>query len=187
MQKRKLGKSNLEVSALGWLHGMSFSTARQRQAGDDLSLRAAVEEASHSSTPRSLRAVLERGTRGEASLPSASSGDRTKSGLTSVPISIPRDDGCAGPEQSARAHQGGRRGSLKRLKIETSTCSISIGLTERGYRRRSWSCKDLIHGARSSTSVFLKQRADDPSRTRSPAAHCSPDEYSLWTRTLKRK
>ncbi len=114
MQKRKLGNSGLEVSALGLgCMGMSFSYGPPKDKQEMTTLlRAAVERGiTFFDTAEVYGPFLNEELVGEALAPFR---DRvviaTKFGFDLSPIRSPREAGLAGPEQPARAHQASRRG-----------------------------------------------------------------------------
>ena len=178
MQKRKLGKSNLEVSAIGLgCMGMSFGYG---PAGDKQEMIAAASGGRRTRRHllrhrRSLRSVHERRTRGRSprSVPRAS-GDRhqvrvqarsakpaNRSGLDSRPEHI---------KEVAEA-------SLKRLKTD---------VIDLFYQHRvdpnvpiedvAGAVKDLIQEGK--VKHFGLSEAgvqDDSSRTCGPAGHCTPE------------
>ena len=118
MQKRKLGNSNLEVSAIGLgCMGMSFGYGpARRQAGDDLSDSDSRRTRHHILRyRRSLWSVHERRTRGRSpcSLPWASSDRHQVRVQDSMPMGN-RLDWIAGPSTSSRVADA----SLKRLKVD---------------------------------------------------------------------
>ena len=112
MQKRKLGKSNLEVSALGLgCMGMSFSYGPPKDKQEMTSLlRAAVERGvTFFDTAEVYGPFTNEELVGEALAPFREQVViATKFGFD-LSGSDPRGHGCAGPEQPAGAHQAGRR------------------------------------------------------------------------------
>ena len=141
MQKRKLGKSNLEVSALGLgCMGMSFSYGPPKDKQEMISLlRAAVERGiTFFDTAEVYGPFTNEELVGEALAPFR---DQvviaTKFGFdTSVD---PRAMKGGGPGLNSRPEHIKQvaEGSLKRLKVEPSTCSISTGST-RTCRSKTW-------------------------------------------------
>ncbi len=115
MQKRKLGKSGLEVSALGLgCMGMSFSYGPPKDKQEMTSLlRAAVERGiTFFDTAEVYGPFLNEELVGEALAPFRKQVViATKFGFDLSPDFDPaRDEGFAGSEQPAGAHQAGRRG-----------------------------------------------------------------------------
>src|SRR5947209_6999951 len=111
MQKRKLGKSNLEVSAIGLgCMGMSFSYGPPKDKQEMTALlRDAVERGVTFFDTAEVWPLLERRTRGRSprALPQAS-GDRHQIRVRSERQRHAAR--CARPEQSAGAHQASGRG-----------------------------------------------------------------------------
>ena len=135
MQKRKLGNSGLEVSALGLgCMGMSFSYGPPKDKQEMTSLlRAAVERGiTFFDTAEVYGPFMNEELVGEALAPFREQVViATKFGFDLTPDFDPRaDEGLAGPEQPAGAHQAGRRGLAQAAQGRCrSTCSISIGWT----------------------------------------------------------
>jgi aryl-alcohol dehydrogenase-like predicted oxidoreductase len=163
MQKRKLGKSNLEVSAIGLgCMGMSFSYGPPNDKKDMTSLlHAAVDRGSRfSHTAEVYGPYLNEEPVGEALAPFR---DQviiaTKFGFDVSPDKDPRAMKGAPPGVNSRREQIKRavEGSLKRLKIDT---------IELLYQHRvdphvpiedvAGTVKELIHAGRSSTSACPK-------------------------------
>ena len=119
MQKRKLGKSNLEVSAVGLgCMGMSFSYGPPKDKQEMIALlRAAVERGvTFFDTAEVYGPFTNEELVGEALAPFREQVViATKFGFELIPTASGRS---GGPEQPAGAHQAGRRGSLKRLRID---------------------------------------------------------------------
>jgi aryl-alcohol dehydrogenase-like predicted oxidoreductase len=130
MQKRKLGKSNLEVSAIGLgCMGMSFSYGPPKDKQEMTALlRAAVERGvTFFDTAEVYGPFTNEELVGEALAPFRKQVViATKFGFD---LSGSDNRPGGGLEQPARAHQAGVEGSLKRLKVETLICSTSIALT----------------------------------------------------------
>ena len=112
MQKRKLGKSGLEVSALGLgCMGMSFGYGPAADKQEMISLiRTAVERGvTFFDTAEVYGPFTNEELVGEALAPFREQVViATKFGFE--PCRSQGDEGCAGPEQPAGAHQAGRRG-----------------------------------------------------------------------------
>ena len=161
MQKRKLGKSNLEVSALGLgCMGMSFSYGppKDKQEMTSASPRRRGTRRHVLRHRRGLRPVHERRACGRSprSLPQAS-GDRHQIRVRpQSQFRSPRDEGCAGTEQPAGAHQAGRRGLAQAAQGRDHRPALSApGRPGRADRRRGGSGKGTDPSrARSSTSAF---------------------------------
>ena len=181
MQKRKLGKSDLEVSALGLgCMGMSFSYGPPKDKQEMTSLlRAAVERGvTFFDTAEVYGPFTNEELVGEALAPFREQVViATKFGFDLSPIRSPRDEGRAGPEQSAGAHQAGRRGLAQAAQGRV------IDLL---YQHRvdpnvpiedvAGAVKELIQaGQGQALRPFRSRRADDPSRARRPAGHRAPE------------
>jgi len=134
MQKRKLGKSNLEVSALGLgCMGMSFSYGPPKDKQEMTSLlRAAVERGiTFFDTAEVYGPYLNEELVGEALAPFRKQVViATKFGFDLSPDLDPRGiRGAPGLDSRPERIKQAVEGSLKRLKVASSTCFISIGLT----------------------------------------------------------
>ena len=174
MQKRKLGKSNLEVSAIGLgCMGMSFSYGPPKDKQEMTTLlHAAVERGiTFFDTAEVYGPFLNEELVGEALAPFRGQVViATKFGFDLSPKSILAAKGCAGREQPAEHIKQAVEGSLKRLKVET------IDLL---YQHRvdpnvpiedvAGAVKDLIQQARSSTSACPK-RAQKPFAAHTPCS-----------------
>ena len=138
MQKRKLGKSGLEVSALGLgCMGMSFGYGPAADKQEMISLiRAAVERGiTFFDTAEVYGPFTNEELVGEALAPFREQVViATKFGFKLDPNT--RQAGRAG--QPARAHQGGRRGVAQATaRPMSSICSIST-VSTRTCRSRTW-------------------------------------------------
>ena len=181
MQKRKLGNSNLEVSALGLgCMGMSFSYGPPKDKQEMTSLlRAAVERGvTFFDTAEVYGPFTNEELVGEALAPF-----REQVVIaTKFGFDLERHDnaaGCGGPEQPAGAHQAGRRGLAQAAQGRDHRPALSApGRPERADRRRGRGGEGTDPGrARSSTSAFPKRacrRSAAPTRSsRSPPSRAN--------------
>ena len=139
MQKRKLGKSNLEVSAIGLgCMGMSFGYGPAADKQEMISLiRTAVERGvTFFDTAEVYGPFTNEELVGEALAPFREQVViATKFGFKLDPDGGPR---WVGPGQPAGAHQGGRRGARSSgSRSMPSICSISTAST-RTCRSKTW-------------------------------------------------
>jgi aryl-alcohol dehydrogenase-like predicted oxidoreductase len=143
MQKRKLGKSNLEVSALGLgCMGMSFSYGAAHDKQEMIALiRAAVERGiTFFDTAEVYGPFTNEELVGEAlGAGAGSGGDRDE-------VRVRNESRRAGQElawfeQQARAHQAGGRGIAEAAQDrELSICFISISVDPERADRRGGRC-----------------------------------------------
>ena len=181
MQKRKLGKSNLEVSALGLgCMGMSFSYGPPKDKQEMTSLlRAAVERGvTFFDTAEVYGPFTNEELVGEALAPFREQVViATKFGFDLEPVSIHAAEARPGLNSRPEHIKQAVEGSLKRLKIET------IDLL---YQHRvdpdvpiedvAGAVKELIQaGQGQALRPFRSGRADDPPCARRPAGHRPPE------------
>ena len=181
MQKRKLGKSNLEVSALGLgCMGMSFSYGPPKDKQEMTSLlRAAVERGvTFFDTAEVYGPFTNEELVGEALAPFRKQVViATKFGFDLNPDSDPRGQGAPGLNSRPEHIKQAVEGSLKRLKVET------IDLL---YQHRvdpdvpiedvAGAVKELIRaGQGQALRPFRSRRANDPPCARGPAGHRPPE------------
>jgi aryl-alcohol dehydrogenase-like predicted oxidoreductase len=137
MQKRKLGKSNLEVSALGFgCMGLSFGYGPASDKKEAIALiRSAVERGvTFFDTAEVYGPFTNEELVGEALAPFRNKVViATKFGFSNAP-----EGNAAGLEVGIRTHQGSRRSLAQAPQgPRSSTCSISIGLI-RKCRSKKW-------------------------------------------------
>ena len=179
MQKRKLGKSNLEVSALGLgCMGMSFSYGPPKDKQEMISLlRTAVDRGvTFFDTAEVYGPFTNEELVGEALAPVreqvviATKFGFDLSGADHRP-------GAAGPEQPAGAHQAGRRGLAQAAQGRDDRPALSApGRSERADRRRGGRGEGPDPaGQGQALRPVRSRRADDPSRPRGPAGHRPPE------------
>ena len=182
MQKRKLGKSNLEVSALGLgCMGMSFSYGPPKDKQEMTALlRAAVERGiTFFDTAEVYGPFTNEELVGEALAPFRKQVViATKFGFDLSPDCDPRGmKGAPGLNSRPEHIKQAVEGSLKRLKVET------IDLL---YQHRvdpdvpiedvAGAVKELIRaGQGQALRPFRSGRANDPPRARGPAGHRAPE------------
>ena len=181
MQKRKLGKSNLEVSALGLgCMGMSFSYGPPKDKQEMTSLlRAAVERGiTFFDTAEVYGPFTNEELVGEALAPFREQVViATKFGFDLSPVSTTRAEARPGLNSRPEHIKQAVEGSLKRLKIDV------IDLL---YQHRvdpnvpiedvAGAVKELIQaGQGQALRPFRSGRADDPPRPRGPAGHRPPE------------
>ncbi len=179
MQKRKLGKSNLEVSALGLgCMGMSFSYGPPKDKQEMTALlRAAVERGiTFFDTAEVYGPFLNEELVGEALAPFR----KQVVIATKFGFDLSGSDhrpGAAGLNSRPEHIKQAVEGSLKRLKVDV------IDLL---YQHRvdpnvpiedvAGAVKDLIQaGQGQALRPFRSRRANHPPRARGPAAHCAPE------------
>ena len=171
MQKRKLGRSNLEVSALGLgCMGMSFGSVRRRTGSRaSRSFTQPSSAASRSSTPpkcmdrsrtRNWSVKRSRPSRERLRSPPSSAFVSTRTASRSVSTAGPSTSG--GGRSLAEAAQG--RGD--RLVLSASRRS---GRADRGRRRDGEGTDSRRQGE--ALRSFRSRCADDPSRPRGAAGH----------------
>ena len=174
MQKRKLGNSNLEVSAIGLgCMGMSFGYGPAGDKQEMIALiRSAVEQGvTFFDTAEVYGPFTNEELVGEALAPFRRQVViATKFGFDSIPTR--RQAGR--PEQPARAHQAGGRGLAQAAQDRCrSICSTSIAST-RTCRSRTWpgAVKELIQAGKVKHFGLSEAGArNHPPRARRPAGH----------------
>ena len=193
MQKRKLGNSNLEVSALGLgCMGMSFSYGPPKDKPEMTALiRAAVERGITFFDTAEVYGPLHQrriGGRSPRPFPQAG-GDRDQIWLRSQLIATRRDEGAPGLNSRARAHQASRRGLTKAAQGRCHRPALSAprrpGCADRGCRG---SGERFDSGkARSSISAFPR-RAFRPSAAPTPSSRSPRSKANIrcGARTRKR-
>ncbi len=177
MQKRKLGKSGLEVSAIGLgCMGLSFGYGPAVAKEDGITLiRAAVERGvTFFDTAEVYGPFTNEELVGEALAPFR---DQVVI-ATKFGFDIDPDDGqAAGPEQPAGAHQAGRRG-LAQAAADRRHRSVlpAPRRPERADRGRGRRGEGADPGRQGQALRPVRAgRADDPSRARGPAGHGGPE------------
>ena len=175
MQKRKLGKSGLEVSALGLgCMGMSFGYGPAKDKKEMISLlHAAVERGiTFFDTAEIYGPFTNEELLGEALAPFRGQVViATKFGFDLSPIWTPRDDGLGWPEQSAGAHQAGRRGLAQASQGRCHRSALPApGRPQRTHRRRCRHGEGTDPGGQSQAlRPFRGRRPDHPPRPCRPA------------------
>ena len=179
MQKRKLGKSNLEVSALGLgCMGMSFSYGPPKDKQEMIALlRAAVERGvTFFDTAEVYGPFTNEELVGEALAPFrkqvviATKFGFDLSGTDHRP-------GAAGLNSRPEHIKQAVEGSLKRLKVETHRPALPAPRRpERADRRRGGRGEGTDPAGQGQALRPVRSgRADDPSRPRRPAGHRPPE------------
>ena len=182
MQKRTTGKQ--QPGSLGH---------RARLHGHELRLRPGHGQAGgHLADPvgrrtrrhvlrhrRGLRPVHERGAGGRSPRPlPRAGGDRHQVRVRPRPAARPpRDEGPAGPEQPAGAHQGGRRGLAQAAQGRRHRPVLSAPRRPgRAHRRRGGSREGADSGGKGQALRPLRGGgADDPPGPRGPAGRRGPE------------
>ena len=182
MQKRKLGNSNLEVSAIGLgCMGMSFSYGPPKDKQEMTALlRSAVERGiTFFDTAEVYGPFLNEELVGEALAPFREQVViATKFGFDLDPNFDPRGmKGAPGLNSRPEHIKQAAEGSLKRLKVDTIDLLYQHRVDpERADRRRGGSGEGTDSaGQGQALRPFRSRRANDPSCPRRPAAHCPPE------------
>ena len=191
MQKRKLGKSNLEVSAIGLgCMGMSFSYGPPKDKQEMTALlRAAVERGvTFFDTAEVYGPFTNEELVGEALAPFREQVViATKFGFDLS--GSDKRPGAAGLNSRPEHIKEAVEGSLKRLKVETSTCSISTGLIPNvPIEDVAGAVKELIQQGK--VKHFGLSEAGVQTIRRAHAVQpltALQSEYSLWTRTPEKE
>ena len=173
MQTRKLGKSNLEVSAIGLgCMGMSFSYGPAKDRQEMIALiRSAVERGvTFFDTAEVYGPFTNEELVGEALAPVRNQVViATKFGFDCEPATT----GCGRPEQPAGAHQGGRGSLAEAAQDRRDRPVLSAprrpGRADRGRRRRGEGSDPARQGQ--ALRPVRSRRADDPPRPRGAAGH----------------
>ena len=191
MQKRKLGKSGLEVSAIGLgCMGMTFSYGPPADKKEMIALHSRRRRTRRHLLRhgRSLRPVQQRRTRRRSACAvQGQGGDRHQVRLQARSQGGPQWVGLnSRPEHIKQAAEG----SLKRLKID----AIDLFYQHRvdpdvPIEDVAGAVKELIQRRQGQAFRPLRsRRADDPSRPRGPAGHGAPERIlAVDARALKRK
>ena len=178
MQKRKLGSSGLEVSAIGLgCMGLSFGygPAVDTQHGDRTDPGGRRARRHLLRYGRDLRAVHQRGAGGRGS------GARPRAGGHRHEVRLRRRSGdapAAGPQQPAGAHQGGRRGVAEAAQDRRHRSVLPApGRPERADRRRRRRREGSDRGGQGQRHFGLSEAgaADDPPSARRAAGRGGPE------------
>ena len=178
MQKRKLGNSNLEVSAIGLgCMGMSFGYGPPMDKQEAISLiRTAVERGvTFFDTAEVYGPFTNEELVGEALAPFRGQVViATKFGFDLEPDGVA---GLAGPEQPAGAHQGGRRGLAQAAQGRRHRPVLSAPRRPgRAHRGRGGGGEGADPGGQGQALRPLRGGgADDPSGPRRPAGRRAPE------------
>ena len=179
MQKRKLGKSNLEVSAIGLgCMGMSFSYGPPKDKKEMTALlHAAVDRGiTFFDTAEVYGPFTNEELVGEALAPfRRQSCDRHQVRLRSQWQR--QSAGSPRPEQPPGAHQAGRRRLAQAAEAGDDRPALSASRRpERAHRRRSRHREGTDSGRQGQTLRNVGGRREDhSSRTRRSAAHCAAE------------
>ena len=189
MQKRTLGSSGLEVSALGLgCMGMSFGYGPAADKQEMIALiRTAVERGvTFFDTAEVYGPFTNEELVGEALAPVR---DQVVI-ATKFGFKLDADGKQSGPGQPARAHQGGRRGLAQAAQGRRDRPVLPAPRRpERADRGRRGRGEGADPGGQGQALRPLRsRRADDPPRARGPAGHGAPERVlAVVARARKRR